>query len=377
MNLSRTWLRPVAAAVFVSGLVAGIASGQIPTARADTPATSVDPAALPSGGKPMVAWMRGTTLLQPANGLKTELGGTSPSALLHVKGGYVVESVVNGDHYTLVFVSYGGRKRVLAKNSAYGADVASSDGRWVVLSSDPYGTGVTRRQHVRVMRVSDGHIIAAHGFSRGAGVMAAGRGRVVVHEAGGESTWQVTGHPLKAVRTLGLDRAAATDDVAITPPASIGAKRFVARIGDQDQVRTMADAHLRPHQRKRLWTTDPGEYVLSFSPDDKRVVTISEIAPADQDAPWAMAGELRVRHARTGRIEHTFSGHFGYDTDVEPVWESDDTLLVHAAGDEVTVDEDGDGAYRAQAIVRCSVSGSCRVTQTLPSAAVLMRHKSN
>lgn len=378
MAVSWMSLRPLAAALVIGGLAAGLAT---PVAAAPVPHTDVDPATLPAGAAPAIPRVEGTTLMQQRHPRRVALGGTNPSKILHVSGGYVVETPQDGDHYRLVFISYRGKKRVLAKNSAYGGAVASSDGHWLVLSSDPYATGVTRLQHVRVVRVSNGRTIASHSFASHATVMAAGRGRVVVHETGGESTWQITGHPLKPIHTLGLDRHPFAQAGQITPPASMHAKRFVARTGDHDQLRGMADTHIKPSQQKRWWSTEPGEFVLSFSPNDKRVVTVAGLLASNEDAPWEQATTLRVRSVRTGRVLREFTGRFGYQTDEQPVWESPDSLLIHDSGSAVAVGSEGDAAYPDASLVRCAVSsGACtRVARLRPADApvVVMRHKSN
>lgn len=367
MTLSRTWLRAVVAALFAGGLAAGLTS---PAGASVAPGIAVDPASLPAGNAPAIAWVRGKTLIQPQRP-HIALHGTNPQALLHAKGGYVVESIRdNGVRHRLLFVSYAGKSRVIAQKSAYAADIVSADGRWLVLSSDVDATGVTKKQHVRVVRISDGHVVASRTFPGRSNVMAAGKGKVLMHEATHTVSWDVARHRVSVLATTAKP---ATLDTVIAPPASFGAKLFVARSGDTDQVRRLAD-------HRRLWTTDEGEYVVSFSPDDRRVVTATDLT-SDEDAPWSATQVLRVRSARTGQVLREFSGGFGIERSVQPAWEDSDSLLLHATGKGVSVDPDGDAGYPDKSLVRCTTStGACNLVAKLPTHGVpviFMQHKSN
>ena len=365
---ARTTLVGLVAVAFGVGLTTGATA---PAQAAKPPVTSVDPGDLAAGKTPGIAWIRDQTkLVQPKARRVTDLGRLAPSRLLHVQGGFLATTFHDGDTNRVYFISYAGKRRLVGDFMTT-PDVVSADGRWLVLSSDRYATGYTPQQHLRVVRVSDGRTVATRTFPGRSQVMAAGEGRVLVRQSTGVTvSWDVAGRTVRVLsRTRGKGRPATT----IAPPGSFGADMFVARSGNHDELRDLR------HSRQRLWGTQAGEFVLSFSPDDKRVVTASELQGLNQEAPWEMADTMRVRDARTGKVLRVFHGNLGVNVADAPIWEDASTLLLHAAGEWVPL-PDGEGVFATPRLVRCSVTRtSCDIASTTaPSGQpVIMQRKSN
>lgn len=352
----------------LGGLLAATLGVGVGAPATAAPTTTVDPGELATGAAPKVAWLDSANqqIVRPGRSPLTPPQGAS--YLLHARGGYVttvISHIGRREVYRIVFVGDGGRRRTVLPESRRGPDLVSADGRWLVLSSDPYGV-FSSRQSVQVVRISDGRTVGARTFPAGSSPTAAADGRVVVRLPGRTVAWDVRKGSTRTLTESGSARGPAED---VIPPGSFGAHSFVSRAPRRDEVRGMGAGRV-------LWRTGLGEYVLSYSPDDRRVLTAIE-PTWNQEMPFGgFATTLRVRDARTGKLLRTFKGYFGTDRDSEPVWESATALLLKATGEWVD-DPEGEGHYADVSIVRCSVNSSaCKKVPVQPHNTLLQR-KSN
>lgn len=372
------------------GATLGLA-GSLPSV-ADAPRAPavrhVDPAALRTGVRPTIPYLelaqqRIVQPGRPAISVKKLRGprGLHPTDLLHTGDGYLTTvHLLNARSqpagFRVVHVSKSGRSRVVVRSSAFRPILVSAGGGWAVLrTNDP------RRTTLRVVRISDGRVVGTRAFARGANVRpaAAGSGRVLLQRNTrskkgyySDTLWWTPA--TNAVKVL--DRRHSTSWAAreLAPAASLGARSFVVGSGNREVVLDLRTKH-------RLWRTGSHEYVLSYSPDDARVVTASRLQDFDQEAPWGfLAKTLRVRDARSGRILTTLTGRFAVlDPGIFPVWETSRRLLLHATGPFVAdPDPDSEGSYRSSSIVRCTTAGACvRVPVKQWSNVDLLVRKSN
>ena len=116
--------------------------------------------------------------------------------------------------------------------------------------------------------------------------------------------------------------------------------------GDHDRVVTM------PRRPGRAWSTDPHEWVVSWSPDDRYVLTASwtPVKPRVGNQWDALA----IRRARDGKLITVFRGYenlYGYSW--SPIWEDSTTFVADAEG---TCDH---GSCANTTNVRCTIHGPC------------------
>jgi hypothetical protein len=122
------------------------------------------------------------------------------------------------------------------------------------------------------------------------------------------------------------------------------------------QVALLRSDHNRvvtvPRRPGHAWSTRSHEWVLSWSPDDRFVLTAAWTPEKRRVGnQWDM---LAIRRARDGRLVSRFTGFQNlYGNRWSPVWESDTTFVVDA---EDTCDH---GSCANITNVRCSVHGPC------------------
>ncbi|GAA1778416.1 hypothetical protein GCM10009795_025670 [Nocardioides hankookensis] len=250
-------------------------------------------------------------------------------------------------------------------------EAVSADGRWYV--------DLAAGGQLRAVRISDGHTIGAHRFSSptfGPVVLSAGDGHVLVRtttRSHGRFTVTTSSWTPRtgAVRVLSRQRALYT----VTPGVgSSAAHLYSVPRGTARGGSLMLDSRTQ----RRLWWVR-GESVSSFSPDDRRVATIDRTY-FNEDSPWGeMAGTVRVRDARTGRLQATFTGNFGWAYPTwQPIWESPTSLLLHAVGDGVYSDASESSTYPTPWVVRCStVTATCQRVPVEAQSTELQVRKSN
>ena len=364
----RARTRTLALAV-LGATLAATAAGMLPAVAA-APSTTVDPATLPSGDTPRIAWIdtEGTPrIVRPGRPDIPVPDGD----LLHARGGYVVRST--GAHGPLLFVASTGRTRVLTRTSAFYPVLVSGDGRWLVLATDPYGTEPGRNR-IQVRHLPDGAVVRTRTFPDRTRPMAADDGRVLLSRGRDTVSWAPVSNTVRVLARHGSLRLRSAAS-RLPHAASFGAREFTTRVRGHEVMRSMRTSRVR-------WATQNGEYVLSFSPDDRLVVTAARLAGPNEDSYWDFSYELRVRDARTGLLERTFQGNLGTDWPVSPVWEDDQTLLIRATSDLVGPTEDADGEYHESyfpdpAIIRCHTgSGDCEKVP-VPVWTHLLQRKSN
>lgn len=367
--------------------------GPLPSATAagrSVPTTDTDPAHLAAGGPPRVAYLDRDAeqiVLPSGETLSTERfranGKKYNGGLLQAPGGYVLnvdvyKKAASGDRMVrvgtrIVHLSTSGRIRTVAAASAYSVGLVSSDGRWLI-------AGHRSKPALRVLRLSDGKVVATRAF-RGAfrlSPMAAGGGRVLVRwmDCSAKCALRTIVWSPAAKRTRLLHQSqprplATWADAA----ATIGGHEYVVTTRTQvEQVRDLRNGRL-------LWRTRG--HLLSFSPDNKRVLTDEGTIDADESPYTRASGVLRVRNARTGRVLATFTGYLssaprGSDF-TGPVWESDTSLLLHVTSPPVFDPETG-YTNPNPSLIRCSVvSGACTKVLVDPeeSGIHLLQRKSN
>ena len=341
--------------------------------RAAPPRTRVDPGSLPVGAKAALPYLdgpRARLVLPSGDTVSTKrygARGTGPdSELLHARDGFLIDSKER-----IFFLAKSGRSRLVTRGSSLRGAVVSSDGRWLI-TLDP--SAPRRTATVRTIRISDGRVLDEKVFRKieRLGVMAAGGGRVLLDRTTKQGvtyrTDTIVWNPVaSALRRLDRRTSRAWDATV----ASTATHRFVAVAGPRELV-------LDSRSGRQLWRVPKGEHVASFSPNDRRVVTLAGGA-ADRTSPWR-TGEystvVRIRSARTGALLTTFVGTFASGArEVEPIWETRTSVLLHASGDLIWDEETESMLYPDPSVVRCSVlTARCaRVPVSAFGASLLVR----
>jgi hypothetical protein len=311
------------------------------------------PESLPLGSPPQAAYL---AIPVPGSALPAVISRPGQTALpvgpgrlsnlMRVRGGFTVRAEF-ADHIVLRFVGDdGSRHRVVRfRFSNLQADdaVASGDGRLLALTQDPLRRGLT---WVRIVRISDGETVARKAFRTGVFVSTFSRHRVLLTAPAFVSR--------KLTRWWNLDNGNVRlfDDGGRVPqpeggliPTSVGDKssrRVAVFRRDHQRVATM------PKQTATDWRTRSGEFVASWSPDDRYVLTMSNYN--EREGTWF----LNVRDASSGQTITTLTGNLGVDWLMgwSPVWESATTFIVKAGWACVEGCEESTD-------VRCTVSGVC------------------
>ena len=126
----------------------------------------------------------------------------------------------------------------------------------------------------------------------------------------------------------------------ISPHGDLSAAQVAVVRGDHDRVITL------PRRASASWPTRDHEWVLSWSPDDRFVLTAAD----GGESGW---GSVAIRRARTGALVARFKAVVLQDDAWAPVWENASTISFMDGYDC------GDGCLYAL-VVRCTVRGTCQ-----------------
>jgi hypothetical protein len=303
-----------------------------PVPLAHPPHTRVEPSTLARGPAPRVLFydQRLHLVRDGAREVPARFPG-QVTALARVVGGYLLDSEQPTGASTIRLVDGRGRSRVLARVANLGVlGVVSTDRRLVA-----YDAGVHRNRMV-VMRVRDGRVVASRRFrSGGARVVAAGPHRALVQNGSHTYWWSYRGAPLSRVASDPVARAAL--GVGLVVLAWHGTDRFYL-------------TSLSPGSGP-AWSWQPGQPPGPFSPDGRRLLTLTP-APGARYAGGLV--RIRVRGTRHGHVARIFTGRFGVEGfDPQVRWETSTSFLV-LAREPATADP-----VTRMAWVRCTVGGSC------------------
>ncbi|TIC85917.1 hypothetical protein E8D34_12515 [Nocardioides sp. GY 10113] len=289
-------------------------------------APHIDPAALPRGDDPSVAYLVRDTIRDGDRRVPATTRGRH-EALWVVAGGYVVRDYNVGPRrrVVLTFVSRAGERRRIIRSRNWIEARVSPSGRRLAIQSWPGSLQV--RSVVSVVRPRSGRTVARREL-RLATLAAVTDSRVLLGRRAhwrdpATQWWNYRRDTLRRIHgQAAIDADTRQDKVVLSAPRR---GEFCNRVAVLSRPsRTLwRSCRLHPHQ----WTAD-GEHVVA--------------APVYFDA----AGTDRwwVADGRTGRRQATITGRL----DWHAVWEDDAHFLTLAQSD----------AGRA-AILRCDLSGAC------------------
>jgi hypothetical protein len=344
----------VAAVMFAvsTGEPASVAAPVSGSARAATGQMTVDltePESLPIGAPPRVAYLDypggNSPIYRPGDDpLPTAHRGVQH--LMRVHGGYVVIVL---DHLVR-FVGDDGERSGLVRvgSPEFIQDVtASRDGRFVAVTVRNVDKAEER---LIVRRVSDKQLRAQRTFTRPVYVATFTRHRALLTTGLYRDAtplphlvtqwWNLRTGELRRIDDAGrpgsgFDRQASPGDLTAGQVALVR--------DDHDRVVTL------PGRPGQAWRTRSHEWVQSWAPDDRYVLTM---AGRTNYAGW---NALKIRRAGSGALVTTFQGLHNLYVDGRwaPVWESS-SAFVFFAGYGC---DHGDCGSRV--VVRCTVHGQC------------------
>ncbi|HET8604612.1 MAG TPA: hypothetical protein VFM09_11835 [Marmoricola sp.] len=318
------WCRRQFAWLAVAAL-AGTAA-VVPQVPAGAAGGAVDPAALPRGADPAVAYLVHDTIRDGALRVPATRRGHH-NALWVVAGGYVVRDYNVGRRHLVrvVFISRTGARREIARSRDWIPVAVAPSGRRLAFQrpADP----TLQRAFVTVENPRSGHVVARREFRLG-NLVALAAGRVLL---GRRLHWH---HPATvwwnyrrgSVRRLYHQAAIGADvrhDKVVFNTSSVA--DFCNRVAVLSRpARTLwRSCAIYPHQ---------------WSPDGRRAIaTHTYFDAAGTDRWWVVDGRTAQRQAMiTGRL------------DWNAVWEDNQHFLTSAQSD----------AGKA-AVIRCDLAGSC------------------
>ena len=283
------------------------------------------PQNLPTGGPPRAAYLdfRGRSPIFRPGEPSLDVGTGRPRSLMRVHGGFLVTIGSS----TVRFVGDDGeRRRMDHVDSPEFVDdaVASGDGRLVAITTH-HGNG--RHEHLTVRRVSDGRQIAQRSFTTPVNVAALSEHRALLTPGsvcGGcglaaTRWWDLRNGRLKTID----DTARATmSSNGIWPAGDLSTHQVALVSGDHERVVTL------PRRPSTTWRTHTDEWVLSWSPDHRYVMTVRD---------WSEGGwdSLTVRRADSGAVVTRFKGNGNLAVNGlwTPVWEDASTIVFLAGYD--------------------------------------------
>lgn len=314
----------------------------------------IQPQSLPVGAPPGAAYIgdQSGPIHRPGKPPLPVGPGINEQLLMRARGGYLLTL----DSSEVRYVSDTGPRhrvfRVSRPTHHYIANIsASRDGRYVAITE----RSNIDRHHVRVVvrRVSRPLTMAQRTFSI----------PVVVASLTGRRALLTTDviplrqRPVLLTRwwNLHTGRLRVIDnggqpgpgfDLGRQSAADLTAGQVALVRGSHDHVVTLR------HHPHRVWNTNAHEWVLSWSPDDRYVLTASW---TPQRPRWGDGWDtIAVRRARDGKLITQFAGYENLKgSQWTPIWEHNTTFVAYASG---TCDHDSCANYTS---VRCTIHGPC------------------
>jgi hypothetical protein len=317
---SRSFLRVLVAAACAAS---GALLTWLPAAAAPP---GIDPAALPRGDDPGLAYLVRDTIRDGASRVPATTRGRH-EALWVVDGGYVVRDYNVGPRRLtrITFISPAGERRVIARSHDWIDVAVSESGARLAfrLSLGPTG----QRSVITVQDAATGTVVV-HRELRLATLVAVTGSRVLV---GRRFHWH---HPATQWWNYGSDRLRKIADQAAVG-ADVRHDKLVLGTPSAGEFCNRVAPLTHPH--RTLWRSC-AIYPHQWSPDGAgALATHTYFDAAGTDRWWVVDGSTAARQARiTGRL------------DWDAVWEDDGHFLTLAQSD----------AGKA-AIIRCDVTGTC------------------
>lgn len=328
MKLHRLRAAAAVALVGLLGLAAGVALPAATAAAPTTPSTTeIRPATLDKGPAGLVPHVDGHALVV---GERRYLFDEHEVQFLGMSGGdYVVGIYLQGRprSHKVVRVTADDDRTVVLRGESVPELTLASDGEQVFRPTYRFER---KNTVLRAWSSHDGTLVAARKVRGYAHVLDAFDGDAVVSASMPNRTfwWDLAADTARRI----TDRSGYEADVQLD--------RLAVLTGDPYQGGCSVVSTLTA-PGERLWRSCR-QAVQDFSPSGDRVVTTHLLA--DGLGP----SEYQLRRT-TGRLVHTYTAYyFG-----EALWESDDTLLLHAYGNQ------------KNAWVRCDDAGACERTSRL------------
>ena len=343
------------------GAAANPSPGSVGTSRIASP-TVVDlshPEDLPVGAAPQAAFLDFSTghgpIYRPG---KTSLPVGKESGyldhLMRVHGGFIV--TVN-DGSSVRFVADNAHVSTLLRAPAgelVGNAVASRDGRLTAVTTSRDNN---RDEHVTVIRIADHKVIVRRAFARPVVVASMTHRRALLTPDSLTSGLQFP-DMITRFWDLRTDRVSVFDDAGrlargfddVEFPGDLTSGQVAVLSGNHDRVVTI------PRRPAKAWRTSAHEWVRSWSPNDRYVLTA---ARGSNNNGWA---SFSIRRARDGKLITRLHGRLLTDPQLwSPSWESASAFTFIAG-------TDCDDSCASGTLVRCTVSGTC--TQVAEPAGV-------
>ncbi len=318
-----------------------------------------DPVGLPLGAPPAAAYItgiRGGPIYRPGHD-RLDVGADkgSQSLLVRAREGYLVTQ----DSSHVRFVSDRGTSHevfTLRGHSTWGIRdvVTSHDGRLVAIMVRAGGFGTHRDTHLVIRRIAHPTTIARRTFHIPVAVAALTARRALLTPGGDAMVrhvrhaptrwWTLRTNRLRTIDTSG--RIGRESDYGGLSAADLSAGQVSLVHRDHDRV-----VPLHPGSA-RSWNTDAHEWVVSWSPDDRYVLTSGWTPERPRDGNgWDV---LSVRRARDGTLISEFTGSQNLSAGSRSLtWQDSTTLLVDAWD---TCDH---GSCANLHNLRCSLRGPC------------------
>ena len=300
---SMTALAVGAVVLLPLGAVASPSQGSVKTSRTSS-STVVDlshPEDLQVGAAPQAAFLDYSTghgpIYRPG---KTSLSVGKESGyldhLMRVHGGFMV--TVN-DGSSVRFVADNAQVSTLLRAPAgewVGNAVASRDGRLVAVTTSRDNN---RDEHVTVIRIADRKVLARHAFTRPVVVASMTHRRALLTPDSLTSGRQFPGMVTR-LWDLRANRVSVFDDAGrpgrdfndVYFPGDLTSGQVAVLSGNHERVVTI------PRRPAKAWRTSAHEWVMSWSPDDRYVLTA---ARGSNNNGWA---SFSIRRARDGQAGH-------------------------------------------------------------------------
>jgi hypothetical protein len=345
---------PVAATASAPGLLS-LSSAAPASAPAQTPTVGLnEPENLPLGGPPKSAYITGIRnglLFRPGDTPLATGGGGGEKFLTRARGGYLLTV----DNQTVRYVSDADQRHEVFR--APGSYNFVHD---VVVSRDGLSVAITVRSNanpgvesVVVRRITTPITIAQHRFTVPVTVAALTTRRALLtpdglafwpHRSKMPTRWWNlhTGH----MRLLDKGRPGPRGDLGGRSLADLTAGQLALTRADHNHVVTI------PRHPRRAWDTGAHEWVVSWSPNDRYVLTVAWTPRRPRTGN--QFDTLAIRRARDGKPITLFKGFQNlYGNSWSPAWENNTTFVVDA---EDTCD---DGSCANTTNVRCLIHGPC------------------